>query len=118
MGDNNSQTVEGIGDIAIRMHDGIVRPLLGVTFVPNLKRNLVFLGVLEDENCMFKSDFGTLKILKGSRVVMKGPKRNVLYYLQVESLHAKDSGLVSINDDRLDLCIGGWDTLGQRAKIS
>ncbi|KAL2517835.1 CCHC-type domain-containing protein [Abeliophyllum distichum] len=78
-------------------------PFLGVRFVPNLKRNLVSLGVLEDDGCMFKFDFGTLKILKGSLVVMKGPKRNGLYYLHSEALHAKDSGFVSINTNRSDL---------------
>ncbi|KAL2517494.1 CCHC-type domain-containing protein [Abeliophyllum distichum] len=102
MGKNNSQTIEDICDIA-RMDDGIVRPLLGVRFVPNLKRNLVSLGVLEDLGCMFKSDFGTLKILKGFLVVMKGSKRNGLYYLRDEALHAKDLGLVSINTYRSNL---------------
>ncbi|KAL2472239.1 Retrotransposon protein [Abeliophyllum distichum] len=60
-------------------------------------------GVLEGDGCMFKSNFGTSKILKGSLVVMKGPKRNGLYYLQGEALHAKDSGMVSINTNRSDL---------------
>ncbi|KAL2466629.1 CCHC-type domain-containing protein [Abeliophyllum distichum] len=34
---------------------------------------------------------------------MKGPKRNELYYLKAKALHAKGSGLVSINTDRSDL---------------
>lgn len=49
MGDNNSQNVVGVGDIAIRMYDGVVRQLREVRYVPNLKRNLISLGTLEDE---------------------------------------------------------------------
>lgn len=49
MGDNNFQTVVEIADIAIRMHDNIVRTIKNVIYVPNLKRNLVSLGILKDE---------------------------------------------------------------------
>lgn len=54
MGDNNSQSVLGIGDITIRMYDGIVRQLKNVRYVPNLKRNLISLRILEGEELTFK----------------------------------------------------------------
>ena len=39
--------MEGVGTIRIRMFDGIVRELKGVRYVPQLKRNLIFVGILE-----------------------------------------------------------------------
>lgn len=84
MGDNNSQNVLWTGDIAIKMYDGIVGQIKNVRYVLNLKWNLISLGILEDERHTLKSKNNTLKFLKGSLIVMKGPKRNGLYYLTRE----------------------------------
>lgn len=54
MGDNNYQSVLGIGDIAIRIYDSIVKQLKNVIHVSNLKRNLISLGILEDEGHFFR----------------------------------------------------------------
>lgn len=61
MGDNNTQTIVGISDIAIKMHNGIVRSIKNVKYVPNLKRNLISLRILEDVGHMFKSENNILK---------------------------------------------------------
>lgn len=103
MGDNNSQTMIGTGDIAIKMYDGIVRTLRNVRYVPNLKRNLVSLGILEDEGYTCKSDNKILKIMKGSLVVMKGPKRNGLYYLEGETVISPDSDALTVNENKSSL---------------
>ena len=53
MGNNMSCKVVGIGTIQIKMHDGIVRTLTGVRHVPELKKNLISLGILDSQGCKF-----------------------------------------------------------------
>ena len=48
MGNNHTCEVYGIGTIGIKMFDEIVRKLTSVQYVPNLTRNLVSFGVLDD----------------------------------------------------------------------
>lgn len=114
MGDNNSQTVIKIGDIAIKMYDGIVRSYECHIF-SNLKGNLILLGILEDEGNLFKFN-NTLKVMKGFLVVMKWPKRNGLYYLVGETGTSQDSHLFTIAESKFKLCIIGWGVLGIRAR--
>lgn len=103
MGDNNSQNVVGVGDIAIRMYDGAVTQLRNVRYVPNLKRNLISLGSLEDEGYTFKSGNKILKIMRGSLIVMKGPKRNGLYYLEGRTEIPFDSSLLTVSKDKTEI---------------
>ncbi|KAL2464876.1 Retrovirus-related Pol polyprotein from transposon TNT 1-94 [Abeliophyllum distichum] len=70
------------------MHNGIVKTIHNVRYVNNLKRNIIALGVLEDEGYWYKSEGSVLKIVKGAMAVMKGLKKNGLYYLQGEALMA------------------------------
>ena len=53
----------------------------GSEYVPNLKRNLILLGMLDHIGCSFKAKNGSLKVVKGSLVILKGVKMNVLYIL-------------------------------------
>lgn len=46
MGNNTSYKVIGIGNIIIKMFNGVVRTLCDVRHVPNLKKNLISLGTL------------------------------------------------------------------------
>ena len=46
MGNNMSYKVVGIGSIRINMHDGVERTLTNVRHIPDLKKNLIFLGTL------------------------------------------------------------------------
>jgi len=74
--------VEGIGTVCIKMFDGIVRELKEVRYVPQLKRNLISVGALETLGLVVSIRDGVLKMTKGSIVVMKGVRRNNLYYLK------------------------------------
>jgi len=47
------------------MHDGVIRTLTGVKHIPDLTKNLISLGALEDVGCKFQSEGGVLKVLKG-----------------------------------------------------
>ena len=72
--------MEGVGTIQIKMFDRMVRELKEVRYVPQLKRNLIFVGALESLGLVV-SIKGVLKMTKGSMVVLKAVRRNNHYYL-------------------------------------
>ncbi|KAM1838444.1 hypothetical protein ACFX14_020106 [Malus domestica] len=82
MGDDNPCTTKGIGTVRLKLHDGMVKELTGVRYVPNLKKNLISLGTLESKGFRFHSDGQTLKVTYGALVVMKAPRCGHLYLLQ------------------------------------
>lgn len=81
MGNHNACVIMGIGSVRIKMHDRIIRTLKFVRYVPKLKKNLISLGKLDSLGYNFKSDYGSLKVMKEVAVVMKGVKINALYLL-------------------------------------
>ncbi|KAK0591233.1 hypothetical protein LWI29_037324 [Acer saccharum] len=64
------------------MYDGMVRVFRNVRYVPNLKRNLISLGTLDEEGYAYKAERGVLKASKGSLVILKYDKKNGLYVLR------------------------------------
>jgi len=54
------------------MVNGIVRELKEVRYIPQLKRNLIFIGALKTLGLVVSIREGVLKMTKGSMVVMKG----------------------------------------------
>ena len=53
MGNNVSCQTVGMGDIRIKMYDNTVRTLTSVRHVPDLKKNLISLGVLDSDGYKF-----------------------------------------------------------------
>ena len=86
MGNNEACKVFGIGSIKLRLHDGMKKTLTNVMYVLDFKGNLISLGVLDSMGCTIKIENGTLKILKGAMIVMKGLRKNGLYTLQGETV--------------------------------
>ena len=84
MGNNEACKVFGMGLIKLRLHDGMERTLTNVRYVLDLKRNLISLGMLDLMGCTIKIENGTLNILKGAMIMMKGLRKNGLYNLQGE----------------------------------
>jgi len=82
MGDDHPCIMEGVGTIRIRMFNGMVRELKGVRYVPQLKRNLISVGTLEASGMVISVRDGDIMVIKGSMVVMKGVRRDNLYYLK------------------------------------
>ena len=85
VGDNTGYRVAGIGDIKIKMFDGVERMLRGVRYVPGLRRNLVSLGVLHDGGMEFRCDRDkkTMEIIEDGMTVMIGERTaSHLYKLQ------------------------------------
>ncbi|KAL6311694.1 hypothetical protein AAG906_006513 [Vitis piasezkii] len=74
MGNDASCKVFGIGNIRIKMFDGVVRTLCDVRHVPDLRKNLISLGTLDCNGFSYKSTSGVMKVSKGVMTVMKGQK--------------------------------------------
>ena len=100
MGNNQQCNVEGIGSIALRMYDGMVRVFNNVRYVPNLKRNLISLGTLDEEGYTYKAEKGVLKASKGSLVILKGDKKNGLYVLRGEAVTNEAACIASKISDK------------------
>lgn len=74
----------------MRLKDVAIRVLTNVRYIPGLKRNLIPLGTLEEKGCEFKSSNGVMTVLRNSKLIMQGVKRNNLYYLEADVVN--DSG--------------------------
>ena len=72
MGNDARCHIRGVGDVRIKMHDGVIRTLSKVYHIPELKRNLISLGTLEKNGCKYVAENGILRISKGALVVLKG----------------------------------------------
>ena len=48
MGNNAACKVIGIGSVRLKMSDGIIRELDNVRHIPELKRNLISLGMIDN----------------------------------------------------------------------
>ena len=64
------------------MFDGMIRELKEVRYVHQLKRNFISVGALKILGFEVSIRDGVLKMTKGSIVVLKGVRRNNLYYLK------------------------------------
>lgn len=53
LGNDYACDKKGVGAIKLKLHDGIVRELSNVWYVPDLKKNLISLGALEANGFLF-----------------------------------------------------------------
>ena len=63
------------------MYDGMVRTLVDVRHIPDLRKKFISLGMLESNGCKIIMENGALKVVCGSLVVMKGIRHANLYPL-------------------------------------
>ena len=91
--------IMGIGSVKLRLHDGQVRELTDGRYVPDLKRNLISLGTLNQNGCSIRIDGGILRVLRDSMVVMRGEKRKGVYVLKGEVVSG--STLFSVDDESM-----------------
>ena len=85
MGNNVSCKTVGIESINIWMFNGIVRTLIEVRHVLELKKNLISLGVLDFGGYKYIGQGGALEVLKGSVVVMKNARIGNLYKMKMST---------------------------------
>ncbi|KAG8500936.1 hypothetical protein CXB51_003033 [Gossypium anomalum] len=81
MGNDSACKTMGVGTIQLKHHDGSIQVLTDVHYVLSLKKNLISLGVLESKELTITLRDGLLKVVAGVLTVMKGIRRNNLYYL-------------------------------------
>ena len=74
--------VIGIGVIKLKLHDNSILELKQVKHVLDLKRNLISLRMLDQIGCVVKVQQGTMSVVKGSLVLLKGIRKNGLYVLE------------------------------------
>ena len=79
MGNDASCRVFGMGNIRVKMFDGVIRTLCDVRHVSDLRKNMISLGTLDSNGFNYKSVNGVMKVSKGVLTVMKGKKlaRNI-----------------------------------------
>ena len=82
MGNNNECEIIGRGSVLLRLTKNKEVLLRDVRHVPKLKRNLISLGMLDDQGCTFTGEKETLKIEKEGRSVLIGKKIDGLYVLK------------------------------------
>ncbi|GJW21741.1 retrovirus-related pol polyprotein from transposon TNT 1-94 [Tanacetum coccineum] len=105
MGNDSPCKVVGIGTIQIRMHDGVVRTLTDVRHVPDLKKNLISLGVFDSKGFKYTSENGVLRVSKGALVVMKATKEKSnpdltkLWHMRLG--HMSEKGMVILKKKEL-----------------
>ena len=63
------------------MYDGVIRDLKQVRYVPDLKRNLISLRVIDQLGCSIKAENCEIQVVQNVVVIMKGIGRNGLYVL-------------------------------------
>ena len=81
MGNNNACQTKGIGTVRLKMHDGTIKRLTDVRYIPDLKKNLISLGVLDSDGYKIIMENGVLKVVRGAFVAMKGTQKANLYFL-------------------------------------
>ena len=77
--DGETLYVVGMGDIQILLHNGTVWLLWKVLHIPDLKRNLISIGQLDDEGHAILFVGGMQKVIKGVQVLTRKKKTGTLY---------------------------------------
>ena len=103
LGDDKPCNVVGIGQIKLRMHDGVVRTLTDVRYVPDLKKNLISLGTLHTNGFRYKTVDDGLKVSKGAMTVMRARRISGNIYLLLGSTIVGGAAIVESESDSTTL---------------
>ncbi|GFY95137.1 hypothetical protein Acr_10g0005220 [Actinidia rufa] len=82
MANNTSSRVVGRGSVRFRMADGRSMTLTEIRHVPNLRKNLISIGMLDAKGCSFDASGGILRVSKGNKEMLWGKKTGGLYRLE------------------------------------
>ena len=70
MGYDASCRVVGIGNIRVKMFDGVIRTLCDVIHVPDLSTNMISLRILDSNGFNYKFSNEVMKVSKGVLIVI------------------------------------------------
>lgn len=82
MGNNTYCMVRGMGKVTIDNLDGSVVTLSNVRYIPEMSRNLISYGQLEQSGCSYSGQDYMIHFYKGDKKVLSGKYTSGLYYLQ------------------------------------
>lgn len=82
MGNNSYCMVKGKGKVTIQNPDGSIVMLSNVRYMPEMGRNLISYGQLEQSGCRYTGKNYQVEFYKGDKKVLTGKYSNGLYYLQ------------------------------------
>ncbi|GMP93218.1 hypothetical protein CsSME_00043150 [Camellia sinensis var. sinensis] len=102
MGNNQACQTKGIGTIRLKIHDGTIRILEDVQYVPDLTKNLISVGVLDSKGYRVTVEGGVLKVVRGAFVAMKGTRKGNLYFLDGSTVTGRVAISTSSEDDVSD----------------
>ena len=99
MGNDHPCQIVGIGSVKIRMFDGVVRTLRNVRYIPEMRKNLISLGVLDTNGHQWTVADGILQVKAGDKAILKGKKHKNLYVLEGNTI----SGGVNVTRSRPEM---------------
>ncbi|KAG8478329.1 hypothetical protein CXB51_028050 [Gossypium anomalum] len=82
MGNDSSSKLIGIGTVKIKMHDGTIRTLSDVRYVPNLRKNLISLSTLDLKGCRINIESSGIKVSHKAFILLKGKRTGSIYILE------------------------------------
>jgi len=92
-----------IGTVQIKIFDSMIRDLTDVRYVPQMKKNIFLVGDVESKGLKVILENGSLKVTKGSIVMMKGVMDRNLYYLKDSTVISALTASVDSDDDATKL---------------
>jgi len=108
MGNDVTCNIVGIGSIQLKMFDGTNKILTNVRHVPELRKSLIPLGVLDTNGYKTLIQGGVMKVYKGILLVMKTKKVGNLFQLEgrteldhVSTVSENDSNSIRLWHQRL-----------------
>ncbi|MBA0785838.1 hypothetical protein Gotri_027246 [Gossypium trilobum] len=82
MENDSSSKVIGISTVKIRIHDGMIKTLSDVRYVPDLRKNLISLSILNLKGCIINIELINIKVSCRALILLKGKRANSLYILE------------------------------------
>ena len=86
MENNHSCSIQGIGDISLKLHDNKIKLLTDVRYMPGLKRNLISLGTLDELGFFYKVENSFMHVFKNDDLILTGTKKHGLFVFILEWL--------------------------------
>jgi hypothetical protein len=102
MGNDDVCDIKRIGTIHLKMHNGIVKTLTEVRYVPDLKKNLFSLEVLESSGYKIIMHGRVLKAICGVLDALKCTRKGNLYFLDKSTVTGRVVISKSFKDDEAD----------------
>ena len=82
------------------MYNGTAHTIQGVQHLKGLKKNLLFVGQLDDLECKIHTEGGILKVAKGNLVVMKAERITPNQYMLLgDTLKEVDASVVATSQE-------------------